>query len=106
MHGYLCRQFQSSIKLSQDSTVLGNLLLKAEGNSTVKITADASTLIGGTHVDENSRAILELGNNSKWTLSQLKYEKLQNSAFSRSQLGNYSSLSFLNLVDSSLFFKN
>ncbi|WP_155806772.1 hypothetical protein [Bartonella vinsonii] len=53
------RQFESSIKLSQGSTVLGDLLLKAEGNSTVKITADASTLIGGTHVDENSTAALE-----------------------------------------------
>ncbi|MCZ2159077.1 autotransporter outer membrane beta-barrel domain-containing protein [Bartonella sp. 220] len=99
------RQFESFLKLSQGSTVLGDLLLKAEGNSTVKVIADASTLIGGTHVDENSTATLELKNNSKWTLSQPKYEKLQNSAFSGSQLGHYSSLSSLNLVDSSLFFK-
>ncbi|WP_246668542.1 hypothetical protein [Bartonella refiksaydamii] len=98
------RQFESSIKLSRDSTAFGDLLLKAEENSTVKITVDASTLIGGTYVDKNSTATLQLKNDSKWILSRPKYEKLQNVASSGSQLGDYSSVSSLDLADSSLFF--
>ncbi|EJF75945.1 hypothetical protein MCO_01716 [Bartonella sp. DB5-6] len=99
------RQFESSIKLSRDSTVFGDLLLKAEENSTVKITVDASTLIGGTYVDKNSTATLQLKNDSKWILSRPKYKKLQNVASSGSQLGDYSSVSSLDFADSSLFFK-
>ncbi|USP01413.1 autotransporter outer membrane beta-barrel domain-containing protein [Bartonella taylorii] len=99
------RQFKSSIELSQGSTVFGDLLLRAEENSIVKIRADASTLIGGTHVDKNSTAALQLKNNSKWTLLRPRYEKLQDSASSGPQLGEYSSISSLDLSDSSLFFK-
>ncbi|WP_208438157.1 hypothetical protein [Bartonella taylorii] len=56
-------------------------------------------------MDKNSTATLQLKNNSKWTLSRPKYEKLQDPASSASQLGDYSSISSLDLADSSLFLK-
>ncbi|GAA5109177.1 autotransporter outer membrane beta-barrel domain-containing protein [Bartonella jaculi] len=98
-------KFNSVIKLSQNSKISGDLLLRAEKNSTVKIIANASTLIGRTYVDENSTATLRLDNNSKWILSRPKYEKLQDSASSGSQLGNYSFISSVSLNNSSIIFE-
>ncbi|WP_375667403.1 autotransporter outer membrane beta-barrel domain-containing protein [Bartonella sp. CL435QHHD] len=99
------RQFESFIKLSQHSTVSGDSLLKAVEHSNVKIEADASTLVGGAHVDGSSTAKIELKNGSKWILSRPKYDKLQNSDASGSNLGDYSFISSVNLMDSSLIFE-
>ncbi|MGF7158307.1 hypothetical protein GGR09_001693, partial [Bartonella heixiaziensis] len=98
-------KFYSTIKFSQDSKISGDLLLRAEENSTVKIIADASTLIGRTHVDENSTATLKLQNKSKWILSRPKYKKLPDSASSGSQLGNYSFISSIDLDNSFIIFE-
>ncbi|WP_375642320.1 MULTISPECIES: autotransporter outer membrane beta-barrel domain-containing protein [unclassified Bartonella] len=99
------RQFESSIKLLQNSKVSGDLLLKAVERSNVKIEADASTLVGGAHVDDSSTAKIELKNGSKWILSRPKVDKLQNSAASGSNLGDYSFISSVSLTDSSLIFE-
>ncbi len=99
------RQFESSIKLLQNSKVSGDSLLKAVEGSNVKIEADASTLVGGAHVDGSSTAKIELKNGSKWILSRPKYDKLQNSDASGSNLGDYSFISSVNLMGSSLIFK-
>ncbi|EJF84954.1 hypothetical protein MCY_01403, partial [Bartonella rattimassiliensis 15908] len=98
-------EFESSVKLSQHSTLSGDSLLKAVEHSNVKIEANTSILVGGAHVDKNSTANVELKNGSKWILSQPKYGKLKNSDVSGSQLGDYSFISSLKLIDSSLIFK-
>ncbi|WP_375695903.1 autotransporter outer membrane beta-barrel domain-containing protein [Bartonella sp. AC67GZZY] len=99
------REFESSVKLSQHSKISGDSLLKAVERSTVKIEADASTLVGGAHVDESSTAKIDLKNGSKWILSRPKYDKLQNSDAFGSNLGDYSFISSVNLTDSSLVFE-
>ncbi|WP_375608577.1 MULTISPECIES: autotransporter outer membrane beta-barrel domain-containing protein [unclassified Bartonella] len=99
------RQFESSVKLLQNSTVSGDSLLKAVERSNVKIEADASTLVGGAYVDESSTATVELKNGSKWILSRPKYGRLQNSNASDSKLEDYSAISSVELTDSSLIFE-
>ncbi|WP_026500772.1 autotransporter outer membrane beta-barrel domain-containing protein [Bartonella grahamii] len=99
------RQFETSVKLSQHSKISGDSLLKAVEHSNVKIEADASTLVGVTHVDESSTAKIELKNGSKWILSRPKVDKLHNSDASGSKLGDYSFISSVNLTDSSLIFE-
>ncbi|WP_375689199.1 autotransporter outer membrane beta-barrel domain-containing protein, partial [Bartonella sp. AP57NXGY] len=99
------REFESSVKLLQNSKISGDSLLKAVERSNVKIEADASTLVGGAHVDESSTAKIDLKNGSKWILSRPKYDKLQNSDASGSRLKDYSSISSVNLTDSSLVFE-
>ncbi|WP_375623934.1 autotransporter outer membrane beta-barrel domain-containing protein [Bartonella sp. TT119HLJHH] len=99
------REFESSVKLLQNSTVSGDSLLKAVERSNVKIEADASSLVGGAYVDESSTAKIDLKNGSKWILSRPKYDKLQNSDASGSNLGDYSFISSVNLTDSSLVFE-
>ncbi|WP_375661226.1 autotransporter outer membrane beta-barrel domain-containing protein [Bartonella sp. CM86QHHN] len=99
------REFESSVKLLQNSKISGDSLLKAVERSNVKIEADASTLVGGAHVDESSTATIDLKNGSKWTLSRPKYDKLQNSDAFGSNLGDYSFISSVNLTDSSLVFE-
>ncbi|WP_375693305.1 MULTISPECIES: autotransporter outer membrane beta-barrel domain-containing protein [unclassified Bartonella] len=99
------REFESSVKLSQHSKISGDSLLKAVERSNVKIEADASTLVGGAHVDESSTAKIDLKNGSKWILSRPKYDKLQNSDAYGSNLGDYSFISSVNLTDSSLVFE-
>ncbi|WP_375655346.1 autotransporter outer membrane beta-barrel domain-containing protein [Bartonella sp. AA83SXKL] len=99
------REFESSVKLLQNSKISGDSLLKAVERSNVKIEADASTLVGGAHVDESSTAKIDLKNGSKWILSRPKYDKLQNFDASGSNLGDYSFISSVNLTDSSLIFE-
>ncbi|WP_375666435.1 hypothetical protein [Bartonella sp. TT121SHDZB] len=99
------REFESFVKLLQNSTVSGDSLLKAVERSNVKIETDASTLVGGVYVDESSTAKIDLKNGSKWILSRPKYDKLQNSDASGSNLGDYSFISSVDLTDSSFVFE-
>lgn len=99
------REFESSVKLLQNSKVSGDLLLKAVENSNIKIEADASTLQGGAYVDESSTAEIVLKNGSKWILSRPKVGQLQSSDVSGSRLHDYSSISSVELTDSSLIFE-
>ncbi|WP_273789422.1 autotransporter outer membrane beta-barrel domain-containing protein [Bartonella sp. ML70XJBT] len=98
-------EFESSVKLLQNSKVSGDSLLKAVEHSNIKIEADASTLQGSAYVDESSTAEIVLKNGSKWILSRPKYGQLQSSDVSGSRLGNYSSISSVELTDSSLIFE-
>nr|WP_254473902.1 hypothetical protein [Bartonella sp. B1098] len=99
------REFESSVKLLQNSKVSGDSLLKAVENSNIKIEADASTLQGSAYVDESSTAKIVLKNDSKWILSPPKVGQLQNSDVSGSKLGDYSSISSVKITDSSLIFE-
>ncbi|WP_144754440.1 autotransporter outer membrane beta-barrel domain-containing protein [Bartonella saheliensis] len=99
------REFESSVKLLQHSKVSGDSLLKAVEHSNIKIKADASTLQGSAYVDESSTAKIVLKNGSKWILSRPKYGQLQSSDVSGSKLGDYSSISSVELTDSFLIFE-
>ncbi|WP_273758645.1 autotransporter outer membrane beta-barrel domain-containing protein [Bartonella sp. AU55XJBT] len=91
---------RGSIKFSEKSEISGDLLLKAEGGSLVKILANDSMLVGGVHVDENSSAEFKLRGSSKWTLSRPKNKTLQVS----DSIG-VSSVSLIELIDSSIIFE-
>ncbi|WP_210234973.1 autotransporter outer membrane beta-barrel domain-containing protein [Bartonella mastomydis] len=99
------REFESSVKLLQNSKVSGDSLLKAVEHSNIKIEADASTLQGSAYVDESSTAEIVLKNGSKWILSRPKVGQLQNSDASSSRLKDYSSISSIELTNSSLIFE-
>ncbi|WP_345097284.1 autotransporter outer membrane beta-barrel domain-containing protein, partial [Bartonella acomydis] len=88
------------IKLSGKSEISGDILLKAEDGSFIKVAAHNSTLLGGVNLDEDSSAEFRLTGGSKWTLSQPKNENLQVSG-SR----GISSISLIHLIDSSIVFQ-
>ncbi len=88
------------LEITQNSRISGDLLLKGENGSLVKISADASTLVGGVRLDKSSTAEFRLRSGSKWILLQPKYEKLQDSH----PIGA-SSISLMHLIDSSIIFE-
>ncbi|WP_375687813.1 MULTISPECIES: autotransporter outer membrane beta-barrel domain-containing protein [unclassified Bartonella] len=88
------------VRLLDNSKLSGDLLLKVEDGSFVKVSVDASTLVGGTHVDESSSAEFRLRGDSKWILSRPKNKNLQVS----SSIG-VSSISLIHLIDSSIIFE-
>ncbi len=88
------------IDVEQDSKMSGDLLLKGEDGSFVKVSADSSALIGGVRLDKNSTAEFRLRNGSKWTLTRSKNENLQDS----SSMG-VSSISLIHIIDSSIGFE-
>ncbi|WP_375648651.1 autotransporter outer membrane beta-barrel domain-containing protein [Bartonella sp. MU70NMGDW] len=96
---YSSKSGKSSIFL-KETKLFGDLLLKVESNSSIKVVADASALVGQTQVDNSSTANLGLKNNSQWVLLQPRHKKLQNP--------NYRGVSFISSVDlsnSSIIFK-
>ncbi|WP_208438158.1 autotransporter outer membrane beta-barrel domain-containing protein [Bartonella taylorii] len=83
------------------STLSGDLLLKVEDGSFVKVSVDrASTLVGGVRIDESSDAEFQLKRGSKWTLTRPKNKNLQDS----DSIGD-SSISFIHLIGSSIVFE-
>ncbi|WP_212113074.1 autotransporter outer membrane beta-barrel domain-containing protein [Bartonella queenslandensis] len=88
------------VRLLDNSKLSGDLLLKVEDGSFVKVSVDASTLVGGTRVDESSSAEFRLKGRSKWILSQPKNKNLQ----VPSSIG-VSSISLIHLIDSSIVFE-
>ncbi|WP_273788239.1 autotransporter family protein [Bartonella grahamii] len=91
----------ASVSVDLKAKLSGDLLLKAEDNSLVKVSADwGSTLIGGVLIDESSVAEFKLNGGSTWTLTRPKNNNLQNS----SSMG-VSSISLIHLIDSSIVFE-
>lgn len=88
------------IRILEKSKISGDLLLKAEGGSFVKVSIDDSTLVGGTRVDVDSSVDFRLTNGSKWTLLRPKNESLLDS----DSIG-VSSISLIHLIDSSIAFE-
>ncbi|WP_375650998.1 autotransporter outer membrane beta-barrel domain-containing protein [Bartonella sp. OT172YNZD] len=66
----------SSINLFQGARLLGDLLLRAENNSSVMVNANASAIVGGVRVDESSTVRLQLSNNSQWFLLRPRHNNL------------------------------
>ncbi|WP_375642336.1 MULTISPECIES: autotransporter outer membrane beta-barrel domain-containing protein [unclassified Bartonella] len=87
-----------SLDLSEATKISGDLLLKAEKNSSISIKASASSLTGGAHVEDTSTARLVLTRGSTWYLTKSKYKGLQGSFFTDS------SLSSVSLSDSTFIF--
>ncbi|WP_208441238.1 autotransporter outer membrane beta-barrel domain-containing protein [Bartonella raoultii] len=88
------------IKLSGKSEISGDLLLKAENGSFIKLSSDASKLVGGVHLDGGSSAEFRLRDNSTWVLSRSKNGNLRDSRFM-----GVSSVSLIHLIDSSIVFE-
>ncbi|EJF91619.1 hypothetical protein ME9_01716, partial [Bartonella taylorii 8TBB] len=90
----------SIITLKEGATLSGDLLLKVEDSSFVKVVAEGgSSLVGGGRIDESSDAQFGLMERSKWTLTRPKNKELQG-------LGSIgvSSISLIDLIDSSILF--
>ncbi|WP_142417039.1 autotransporter outer membrane beta-barrel domain-containing protein [Bartonella massiliensis] len=94
------RKSGGTVMLLNNSTLSGDLLLKVVDGSFVKVSVDASTLMGGTDVDKDSFAEVRLRAGSKWTLSRSKNESLLGS----NAIG-VSTISLIHLIDSSLVFE-
>ncbi|MBB4076800.1 outer membrane autotransporter protein [Bartonella fuyuanensis] len=83
------------LELSDATKISGDLLLKAENNSSLLVKANTSSLIGGTRLGDRSVIDLELIRDSTWYLTKSKYNGLRESV---------SSLSSLSLSNSTLIF--
>ncbi|WP_375634805.1 MULTISPECIES: autotransporter outer membrane beta-barrel domain-containing protein [unclassified Bartonella] len=86
---YSSKSGKSKIFL-KETKLFGDLLLKADRNSSIEVVADASALVGQTQVDNSSKVDLILGNNSQWALLQPRQKKLQDP--------NYRGVSFISSV--------
>ncbi|WP_375666443.1 autotransporter outer membrane beta-barrel domain-containing protein [Bartonella sp. TT121SHDZB] len=76
------------------SRIFANRLLDVKVNSHVSVEADASFFVGGARVDKKSYAEVELSNKSQWTVTPGKNNKWR-----------ASSVSFVRVSDSSIFFQ-
>ncbi|GAA5100860.1 autotransporter outer membrane beta-barrel domain-containing protein [Bartonella acomydis] len=88
---------EAIVKLKEETNVSGDLLLKAENDSSLLVQAYHSTLTGGTRIKDTSRIDLHLMQSSKWYLTKSK-KGLQESDFANS------SLSTISLRDSTIVF--
>ncbi|MCZ2159074.1 autotransporter outer membrane beta-barrel domain-containing protein [Bartonella sp. 220] len=64
------------ISLENETTLSGDLLLKAENNSNILISADRSIVVGGARIDKGSYAKLDLTNGSEWHLRRSAQKNL------------------------------
>ncbi|WP_254473188.1 autotransporter outer membrane beta-barrel domain-containing protein [Bartonella sp. B1098] len=87
---YSSKLGKSNISL-KDTKLFGDLLLKVEGSSSIKVTADASALAGQTQVDNGSVADLVLKNNSQWALLRPRHQSLHDP--------DYKDVSFISSID-------
>ncbi|WP_019220125.1 autotransporter outer membrane beta-barrel domain-containing protein [Bartonella florencae] len=84
----------------KSTKLFGDLLLKANRNSSIRIFADASELVGQTQVDNGSLVELILENNSRWVLLRPRHKNSQGFNYT-----GVSSISLLHLFDSSIVFQ-
>ncbi|WP_208441809.1 autotransporter outer membrane beta-barrel domain-containing protein [Bartonella raoultii] len=96
---YSSKSGKSEISL-KDTKLFGDLLLKAEGGSSIKVTTNASALVGQTQIDNSSVADLILNNNSQWALLRPKHKNLQDPDYR-----DVSFISSVHLVNSSIVFE-
>ncbi|EJF80575.1 autotransporter outer membrane beta-barrel domain-containing protein [Bartonella doshiae] len=91
----------SSVRLSKEAVLSGDLLLRADDSSYLLVKACASsTLVGGARTDENSDAELWLWEGAKWILTRPKNGNLLDS----SSIGD-SSISLIDFIDSFIIFE-
>ncbi|WP_375651341.1 autotransporter outer membrane beta-barrel domain-containing protein [Bartonella sp. AA78NXGY] len=88
------------VVVKDDSTLSGDLVLKAEEGSHLSVFVEDSVVMGGAHVDKKSQARLFLSGGSEWYLTKNLHNSLENS-----NTGCVDScLSSMNLVDSNVRF--
>ncbi|WP_375679438.1 autotransporter outer membrane beta-barrel domain-containing protein [Bartonella sp. AP7XZML] len=88
------------VVVKDDSTLSGDLMLKAEEGSHLSVFVEDSVVMGGAHVDKKSQARLFLSGGSEWYLTKNLHNRLENS-----NTGCVDScLSSMNLVDSNVRF--
>ncbi|WP_455465743.1 autotransporter outer membrane beta-barrel domain-containing protein [Bartonella sp. B39] len=90
---------EGTLELSEETKISGDLLLKAENNSSLFVKAAASSLTGDARVEDISSAGLELTRGSTWYLTKSKYNKGLQGADSTD-----SSISYVSLSDSTIVF--
>ncbi|WP_455473901.1 autotransporter outer membrane beta-barrel domain-containing protein [Bartonella sp. B30(2025)] len=96
---YSMSAVEGTVNLLESTLSSENLLLKAEKNALVVISAHSSTLQGGAYTDESSTAEILLKNNSRWDIRH------QRQGHSReAQLQKDSSVSYITLNNSSIDF--
>ncbi|EJF76003.1 autotransporter outer membrane beta-barrel domain-containing protein [Bartonella alsatica] len=93
-------KFDGSVKLSQNTKISGDLLLRVDKGAAISVVANSSVLEGGTRVDEKSIAKLHLSNNSEWVIFRPKY----NSQLNPNMVGT-SVISLVELNNSSIVFR-
>ncbi|WP_375612397.1 autotransporter outer membrane beta-barrel domain-containing protein, partial [Bartonella sp. AA9NXGY] len=89
---------EATIELTERTKISGDLLLKAQNNSSLLVKAKNSTLTGGIRVEDVSTVHLELTHGSAWYLTKRKHTDLQES------LPVDSLLSSISISDSTIFF--
>ncbi|WP_273723973.1 autotransporter outer membrane beta-barrel domain-containing protein, partial [Bartonella sp. AU18XJBT] len=90
---------KATLELLNDTKISGDLLIKAEKDSSLLVQAYSSTLTGGARIEDSSRVDLQLKNGSTWYLTKPKYQGLEEEDVT------FSSLSTLSLQDSTLVFE-
>lgn len=96
---YSSKSGKSSVFL-QDTKLLGDLLLKADSGSFIKLDANASALVGQTEIDKSSKVDFILKNNSQWVLLRLRHKN-----YKILIIRGVSFISSINLSDSSITFE-
>ncbi|WP_455474889.1 autotransporter outer membrane beta-barrel domain-containing protein [Bartonella sp. B30(2025)] len=89
----------SYITLLGGSKFISDRLLEVKNNSFIMVEADSSLLIGGSSIEKDSYAEMNLFNKSQWTVTPGKSSNQRNSA------SVASSISHLRVVNSTLSFK-
>ncbi|WP_342753038.1 autotransporter outer membrane beta-barrel domain-containing protein [Bartonella sp. ML69XJBT] len=89
---------EATIELSDQTKISGDLLLKAESNSSILVKADDSILTGGIHVEDISTVDLQLTRGSIWHLKKSKHMQVQG------ENSIDSSVSSISLSDSTIVF--
>ncbi|WP_142417042.1 autotransporter outer membrane beta-barrel domain-containing protein [Bartonella massiliensis] len=90
------------ITASEGSKIFADQLLDVKNNSFIALDAYASFLRGGAQVEQGSYGSIELFNQSQWTVKASK--NLLSSKLKQDSSVADSSISFLGLIDSSIFF--
>ncbi len=89
---------ESTLELSEGTRISGDLLLKADNNSSITVKASDTTLTGGVRVEDISTVHLQLTRSSTWYLKKSKKDSQENNSTD-------SFLSSLSLLDSTVIFK-
>ncbi|EJF97949.1 hypothetical protein MEI_01061, partial [Bartonella vinsonii subsp. arupensis Pm136co] len=88
---------ESTLELSEGTRISGDLLLKADNNSSITVKASDTTLTGGVRVEDISTVHLQLTRSSTWYLKKSKKDSQENNSTD-------SFLSSISLLDSTVIF--
>ncbi len=90
---------EATLELSEGTRISGDVLLKAENNSSIIIKASETTFVGGIRVEDSSTVRLQLTRGSAWYLKKSKKSSQEDNSTD-------SFLSSVSLKDSTLIFSH